>query len=184
MIDLDGTSTKSRLGANAILGLSLAAARAAAAEHGEPLWSYLRGEAQGLLPVPMLNVLNGGVHADNSVDFQEFMIVPLGAGSFAEAMRMATETYHALKDLLHNRRLGTAVGDEGGFAPNLASNEAPLELLRTAIEAAGCSRAIRSQLPWTSQQRVLPERRLPAERSSPPAISAGSQTRVDQWAQP
>ena len=139
LIDLDGTSTKSRLGANAILGLSLAAARAAAAEHGEPLWSYLGGEAHGLLPVPMLNVLNGGVHADNSVDFQEFMIVPLGAGSFAEAMRMATETYHALKDLLHDRRLGTAVGDEGGFAPNLASNEAPLELLQTAIEAAGYS---------------------------------------------
>ena len=137
LIDLDGTETKSRLGANAILGVSLAAARAQAAELDQPLWRYLGGEQANLLPVPMLNVLNGGVHADNPVDFQEFMIVPLGAETFAQAMRMASETYHELKRTLHSRGLSTAVGDEGGFAPALESNEAPLELLVAAIEAAG-----------------------------------------------
>jgi enolase len=137
LIELDGTDTKSRLGANAILGVSLAVARAAAAELGEPLWRYLGGDQAPLLPMPMLNVLNGGVHADNPVDFQEFMIVPVGAETFSQAMRIATETYHELKRTVHARGLATGVGDEGGFAPALDSNEAPLELLVSAIEAAG-----------------------------------------------
>ncbi len=137
LIDLDGTDNKSRLGANAILGVSLANARARAAELGQPLWRYLGGEEADLLPIPMLNVLNGGAHADNPVDFQEFMIVPVGATSFTEAMRMAAETYQELKRTLHDRGLATGVGDEGGFAPDLRSNEAPLELLVAAIQAAG-----------------------------------------------
>jgi enolase len=137
LIELDGTDTKSRLGANAILGVSLASARAQAAELGVPLWRHLGGEDAGLLPTPMLNVLNGGVHADNPVDFQEFMIVPVGAATFAQAMQMASETYHELKRTLHSRGLATGVGDEGGFAPALESNEAPLELLVSAIEGAG-----------------------------------------------
>jgi enolase len=137
LIELDGTDNKSRLGANAVLGVSLANARARAAELGEPLWRHLGGEQADLLPTPMLNVLNGGAHADNPVDFQEFMIVPVGATSFAESMRMATETYHELKRTLHDRGLATGVGDEGGFAPDLSSNEAPLELLVAAIQAAG-----------------------------------------------
>ena len=137
MIELDGTPNKARLGANAILGVSMAVARAAAAEQGQPLWRYLGDERTDLLPVPMFNVLNGGMHADNPVDFQEFMIVPYGAASFADAMRMATETYHRLKAILHERGLSTGVGDEGGFAPALTSNEAPLGLLVAAIKAAG-----------------------------------------------
>jgi enolase len=137
LIKLDGTENKSRLGANAILGVSLAVARARAAELGQPLWRYLAGERDPLLPMPMLNVLNGGVHADNPVDFQEYMVVPVGARSFTEAMQIATETYHELKRTIHARGLATGVGDEGGFAPNLSSNEAPLELLIAAIEAAG-----------------------------------------------
>jgi enolase len=137
LIDLDGTQTKARLGANAILGVSLAAARAQAADNGVALWRYLGGDAADLLPVPMMNVLNGGVHADNPVDFQEFMIVPLAARSFAHALRMGAETYHQLKVILRSRGLGTGVGDEGGFAPALTSNEAPLELLVAAIAQAG-----------------------------------------------
>ncbi|HTP21842.1 MAG TPA: phosphopyruvate hydratase [Solirubrobacteraceae bacterium] len=137
LIELDGTSTKRRLGANAMLGVSLAVVRAAAADAGEPLWRYLGGDSAVTLPIPMMNVLNGGVHADNPVDFQEFMIVPWGADSFAQALRMGAETYQTLKAMLHRRGLGTAVGDEGGFAPALESNEAPLELLVSAIEAAG-----------------------------------------------
>jgi len=137
MIELDGTPNKARLGANAILGVSLAAARAAAAEEGLPLWRYLGGEAARILPVPMMNVLNGGAHADNRVDFQEFMVVPLGALTFSEALRMGAEVFHALKRHLHERGLGTAVGDEGGFAPDLESNEAALEALVAGIEAAG-----------------------------------------------
>jgi enolase len=137
MIDLDGTPNKARLGANAILGVSLAAARASASEEGMPLWRYLGGEAAHVLPVPMLNVLNGGAHADNGVDFQEFMAVPVGAASFSEALRMGVEVFHALKAHLRERGLGTAVGDEGGFAPDLESNEAALEALMAGIEAAG-----------------------------------------------
>jgi len=137
MIELDGTPNKGRLGANAILGISLAAAKAAAAETGQPLWRYLGGEAAHVLPVPMMNVLNGGAHADNKVDFQEFMIVPVGAPSFAEGMRLGDEVFHALKRTLHDEGLSTAVGDEGGFAPDLESNEAALEALIRGIEAAG-----------------------------------------------
>jgi enolase len=137
MIALDGTDGKARLGANAILGVSMATARAAAAEAGVPLWRHLGGPDAGLLPVPTMNVLNGGVHADNPVDFQEFMIAPVGAGSFAEALRMGAEVYHELKRTLKAGGLATAIGDEGGFAPALASNEAPLELLVSAISAAG-----------------------------------------------
>ena len=137
MIDLDGTPNKGRLGANAILGVSLAGAQAAAAEVGQPLWRYLGGEAAHVLPVPMMNVLNGGAHADNKVDFQEFMVVPVGAPSFAEALRTGAEVFHALKRTLHERGLATAVGDEGGFAPDLESNEAALVALIEGIEAAG-----------------------------------------------
>jgi enolase len=137
LIELDGTDNKSRLGANAILGVSLATARAAAAEENLPLWRYLGGEAAHVLPVPMMNVLNGGAHADNSVDFQEFMVVPVGAPSFAEALRTGAEVFHALKSTLKKRGLNTAVGDEGGFAPDLESNEAALQALIEGIEAAG-----------------------------------------------
>jgi enolase len=137
LIDLDGTPNKSRLGANAILAVSLAAAHAAAAEEGQPLWRYLGGEAARVLPVPMMNVLNGGAHADNKVDFQEFMVVPSGAGSFSECLRIGAEVFHALRRTLHDRGLGTAVGDEGGFAPDLDSNEAALEALVEGIRAAG-----------------------------------------------
>jgi enolase len=137
MIELDGTPNKARLGANAILGVSLAAAKAAAAEAGAPVWRYLGGEAAHVLPVPMMNVLNGGAHADNKVDFQEFMIMPVGAPSFSEGLRIGVEVFHALKRTLHDRGLSTAVGDEGGFAPDLDSNEAALEMLIAGIEAAG-----------------------------------------------
>jgi enolase len=137
MIELDGTPNKARLGANAILGVSLAAAKAAAAEEGMTLWRYLGGEAAHVLPVPLMNLLNGGAHADNKVDFQEFMVVPVGFDSFGEGLRAGVEVYHALKKTLHGRGLATAVGDEGGFAPDLASNEAALEALVEGIEAAG-----------------------------------------------
>ncbi len=134
---LDGTDAKGRLGANAILGVSLAAAKAVADECGMSLFRYVGGVNAHVLPMPMMNVLNGGVHADNNVDIQEFMILPVGAVSFGEALRWGAETYHALKSLLHERGLSTAVGDEGGFAPDLASNEAALELLVEAIGRAG-----------------------------------------------
>lgn len=137
MIDLDGTPNKGRLGANAILGVSLAAAHAMASEMGLPLWRYLGGEGAHVLPVPMMNVLNGGAHADNAVDFQEFMVMPVGAPSFSEALRWGTEVFHALKKTLHDQGRGTAVGDEGGFAPDLDSNEAALQVLIEGIEAAG-----------------------------------------------
>jgi enolase len=137
LIAVDGTPNKSRLGANAILGVSLAAAHAQAAEEGLALWRYLGGDAARVLPVPMLNVLNGGAHADNAVDFQEFMIVPCGAPTFAECLRIGAEVFHALKRTLHERGLATAVGDEGGFAPDLASNEQALTMLVAGIEAAG-----------------------------------------------
>ena len=129
MIELDGTPNKARLGANAILGVSLAAAKAAAAEEGMTLWRYLGGEAAHVLPVPMMNVLNGGAHADNRVDFQEFMVVPVGAPTFSEALRAGVEVFHALGRTLHDRGLATLVGDEGGFAPDLDSNEAGLQAL-------------------------------------------------------
>lgn len=134
---LDGTETKSALGANAILGVSLAVARAAAAATRQPLYRYLAGDQPLLLPVPMFNVLNGGVHADNSVDLQEFMIAPVGAGSFREALRMGAEIYHALKSTLKEKGYATAVGDEGGFAPNLGANVEAVELILAAVERAG-----------------------------------------------
>ncbi len=137
MIQLDGTDNKGRLGANAILGVSLAVAKAAADELALPLYRYVGGTNAHVLPVPMLNVLNGGVHADNNVDFQEFMVVPVGAPSFREALRCGVETYEALKAVLHERGLSTAVGDEGGFAPNLGSNEEAVQALVEAIERAG-----------------------------------------------
>jgi enolase len=137
LIDLDGTDNKSRLGANSMLGTSLAVAHAAAAELELPLFRALGGPHAHVLPVPMMNVINGGAHADNNVDLQEFMIMPLGAPSFREALRWGVETYHTLKKVLHDRGLSTAVGDEGGFAPNLESNEAAIAVLVEAIERAG-----------------------------------------------
>ena len=134
---LDGTDAKGRLGANAILGVSLAAAKAVAEECGMPLYRYVGGTNAHVLPVPMMNVLNGGAHADSNVDLQEFMIVPVGAVSFTEALRWGAETYHALKGLLKARGLSTGLGDEGGFAPDLPSNEDALKLLVEAIEKAG-----------------------------------------------
>ncbi|MDQ1431777.1 MAG: enolase, partial [Actinomycetota bacterium] len=137
LVTLDGTDGKSRLGANAILGVSLAAAKAAADEAELPLYRYVGGANAHVLPVPFMNVLNGGAHADSNVDVQEFMLAPVGAASFGEALRWGVETYHALKALLKDRGLATALGDEGGFAPNLPSNEEALALLLAAIEAAG-----------------------------------------------
>jgi enolase len=137
LITLDGTPNKSRLGANAMLAVSLAAAQASAAEERLPLWRYLGGETAHILPVPMMNVLNGGAHADNAVDFQEFMIVPVGAQTFSEALRMGAEVFHHLKRTLHEDGHGTAVGDEGGFAPDFQSNEQALEALMIGIRAAG-----------------------------------------------
>ncbi|HTX45802.1 MAG TPA: phosphopyruvate hydratase [Solirubrobacteraceae bacterium] len=137
LITLDGTPNKSRLGANAVLAVSLAAAHAAAAEQRLPLWRYLGGESAHVLPVPMMNVLNGGAHADNKVEFQEFMIVPVGAQTFSQALQMGAEVYHHLKKTLHDQGLSTAVGDEGGFAPDFESNAAALDALMTGIRAAG-----------------------------------------------
>jgi enolase len=137
LLDLDGTPNKANLGANAVLGVSLAVAKAAADELDVPLYRYVGGANAHVLPVPMMNVLNGGAHADNNVDFQEFMVMPVGAASFTEALQWGAETYHVLKKLLHDRGLSTAVGDEGGFAPNLESNESAVRLLLEAIEAAG-----------------------------------------------
>ena len=137
MIELDGTRNKAKLGANAVLGVSMAAAHAAAAASRMPLWRYLGGAGARRLPAPMLNILNGGKHADNSVDFQEFMIQPTGFGSFEEALRAGVECYHALRKVLHDKGLSTAVGDEGGFAPNLESNEAACEVIAEAVKKAG-----------------------------------------------
>lgn len=137
MIDLDGTENKDRLGANAILAVSMASAKAAAAYTGLPLYRYLGGESATIMPVPMMNIINGGSHADNSVDLQEFMIQPVGATDIAEAIRCGAEIFHSLKKVLGNRGLNTAVGDEGGFAPDLPSNEAAIEVILEAIDAAG-----------------------------------------------
>ena len=137
MLKADGTTNKSKLGANAILGASLANAHAVANERGLPLYKSVGGDAACVLPVPMMNVLNGGAHADNNVDLQEFMVMPIGASSFSEALRWGVETYHTLKSILYQRKMATAVGDEGGFAPNLASNEEAIAILVEAIETAG-----------------------------------------------
>ncbi len=137
MLELDGTDNKNNLGANALLAVSMAVARAAANDQGIPLYRYLGGVMAGVLPVPMMNVLNGGAHADNTVDVQEFMVVPIGAETFPEGLRIGVEVFHALKKVLKKQKLSTAVGDEGGFAPNLASNEAALEALLAAVGEAG-----------------------------------------------
>jgi len=137
LIDLDGTPNKGRLGANAILGVSLAAAKAAAASKKMPLYRYIGGDKAKVLPIPMMNILNGGAHADNNVDLQEFMIMPIGADSFSEALRWGAETFHSLKKILHDKKLSTAVGDEGGFAPDLKSNEEAVEVILAAIDKAG-----------------------------------------------
>jgi enolase len=137
MIELDGTPNKGKLGANAILGTSLAIARAAAMECGMPLYRYIGGVSANTMPVPLMNILNGGSHADNAIDFQEFMVVPAGADTFSEALRMGTEVFHTLKKVLHDKGLSTNVGDEGGFAPNLKSNEEAIEVVLKAIEKAG-----------------------------------------------
>jgi len=137
MIELDGTANKSKLGANAILGVSMAAARAAAAAFGLPLYRYLGGMTAHVLPIPMMNIINGGAHAGNNLDFQEFMIIPFGAGSVAQAVQMGAETFHCLKAILKKRGLNTAVGDEGGFAPDLESNEAAIQFIMEAVTAAG-----------------------------------------------
>lgn len=137
MIELDGTATKSRLGANAILGVSMSVAKAAAMAEGLPLYTYLGGNKATRVPVPMMNILNGGKHADNSVDFQEFMVMPIGAPTFAEALRYGAETFHALKNILSRKGYVTSVGDEGGFAPNLKSNDEACEVILEAIQAAG-----------------------------------------------
>jgi len=137
MIELDGTENKARLGANAILGVSMAAAKATAIQKKVPLYKYLGGEEAKILPVPMMNIMNGGAHADNNVDLQEFMVMPRGASSFREGLRMGAEIFHNLKKILHDRKLSTAVGDEGGFAPDLKSNEEAIEVILQAIEKAG-----------------------------------------------
>jgi len=137
MIELDGTPNKAKLGANAILGTSLAAAKAAAMECGQSLYRYIGGVNANTLPVPMMNILNGGSHADNSIDFQEFMVMPIGADTFSEALRMGAEVFHTLKKVLHDQGLSTNVGDEGGFAPNIKSNEEAIEIVLKAIEKAG-----------------------------------------------
>ncbi|MBI3898595.1 MAG: phosphopyruvate hydratase [Gammaproteobacteria bacterium] len=137
MLALDGTDNKSKLGANAILAVSLACARAAAADHQQPLYRYLNPNGPYLLPVPMMNIINGGAHADNNVDFQEFMVLPVGAPSFSEALRAGAEIFHSLKKVLHSQKLNTAVGDEGGFAPNLPSNESAIQVILEAIGKAG-----------------------------------------------
>ena len=152
LIAADGTPNRGRLGANAILGVSLAAARAAAAETGEPLYRHLGGEAAHVLPVPMLNVINGGVHAANSIDLQEFMVVPAGASTFADALRVAAEVYHSLEAVLHEQGLATAVGDEGGFAPDLPSSESAIDAILHAADRAGHGEAVAIALdPATSE---------------------------------
>jgi enolase len=137
LLELDGTANKAKLGANAILGVSMAAAKAAAGDLGMPLWRYVGGVNAKVMPLPMMNIINGGSHADNSVDFQEFMIMPAGADSFSKALQMGAEVFHNLKNVLSDKGYGTAVGDEGGFAPNLKSNEEAIEVILTAIEKAG-----------------------------------------------
>ena len=166
LIDADGTPNKGKLGANAILGVSLAAAKAAAAAHGLPLYRYLGGANARVLPVPMMNILNGGAHADNNVDFQEFMVMPLGATSFREALRCGAEIFHSLKTVLKDKGLNTAVGDEGGFAPNLKSNEEAIEVILQAIDKAGYKRRQgRLPRPRRRRHRVLQGRRLHTSRT-------------------
>ena len=162
--DLDGTPNKSRLGANAILGVSLAVAKAAALEAGVPLYRYLGGEGAAVLPVPLMNVINGGAHAQNSLDLQEFMVVPAGASSFSEALRIGAETFHRLKELLHERGLATGVGDEGGFAPDLPSSEEAIAVVLEAAERAGHAERVAVALdPATTELYEGGRYRLPGE---------------------
>jgi enolase len=173
LIELDGTPNKGRLGANAILGVSLASAKAAAAEAGVPLFRHLGGEDATTLPVPMLNVINGGVHADNSIDLQEFMVVPAGAGTFSEALRIAAETYHELKRLLSERGRSTGVGDEGGFAPDLSSSEAAIEAILEAAERAGHRERVAIALDPASSEFFSDGRYRFEGRELEPAAMAG-----------
>ena len=172
LIALDGTENKARLGANAILGVSLAAAKAAAEARGLPLYRYVGGAAAMTLPVPMMNILNGGAHADNPIDFQEFMVMPVGAPTFAEALRCGAEIFHTLKRGLHDAGLATAVGDEGGFAPNLASARAALDFIMRSIEAAGYTPGDDVVLALDcAADRVFPRRRLPHGRGGADALA-------------
>ena len=174
MIDLDGTDTKSRLGANSLLAVSLANAKAAAIDSKQSLWKYLARGREPVMPVPMMNVINGGAHADNSLDVQEFMIIPVGAPSFSEALRYGAEIFHTLKGILKKKKLTTAVGDEGGFAPNLSSNEAGIKVIIQASRPATSS-ASRSISAWTSRRRSSTSRTsttcMAKAASSPPASS-------------
>jgi enolase len=164
LLELDGTPNKSRLGANALLGVSLAVAKAAAAEAGTPLFRHLGGESARVLPVPLMNVVNGGAHAQNSLDLQEFMVVPAGASSFSEALRVGAETFHRLKELLHERGLATAVGDEGGFAPDLPSSEEAIAVVLEAAERAGHAEKVAIALdPATTELFEGGRYRLPGE---------------------
>ncbi len=167
LIDLDGTATKSRLGANALLGTSLAVAKAAAEAAHLPLYAYLGGPSANVLPVPMLNVLNGGAHADNSVDIQEFMLVPIGFSRFSEALRAGVEIYHTLKGVLTERGLATGIGDEGGFAPNLASNREALDLLMIAIKKAGYEPGSQIALALDVAASELVDKSTPAKGAKP-----------------
>ena len=170
LVELDGSDNKGNLGANAILGASLAVARAAAAEAGLPLYRYVGGADAHVLPVPMMNVINGGVHAQNSIDLQEFMVMPVGAETFAEALRIGAETFHALKALLHGRGLATAVGDEGGFAPDLGSADEAIEAILEAADSAGHRDAVAIALDPASTE-LLPRRRLPPRGRGPHAVA-------------
>lgn len=187
MIELDGTINKSRLGANAILGVSMATARAAAMQSDLPLFRYLGGAGSHVMPAPMMNILNGGKHADNTVDFQEFMIHPLGFECFEEAMQAGVEIYHALKGVLHDRNLSTAVGDEGGFAPDLASNEEALEVIAVATEKAGyeLGEQIMICLDPATSEMVSEAKKLGKDGycffSSDPQRVASSEEMIDLW---
>jgi enolase len=187
MLDIDGTPNKSNVGANAILSVSLAVARAAAQDVGLPLYRYLGGPMAHVLPVPMMNILNGGAHASNNVDAQEFMIVPVGTDDFAEALRMGVEVFHSLKKVLARKGLSTAVGDEGGFAPNLPSNEAALDAVVSAIESAGSlwtwRRASSTTTGRTYSRRVTapagPPKRWCASTPIGPTNTPSSRSRTD-----
>ncbi|MBN1846287.1 MAG: phosphopyruvate hydratase [Sedimentisphaerales bacterium] len=184
MIALDGTPNKGKLGANAILGVSLAVAKAAADHCNLPLYRYLGGSNAHILPIPMMNILNGGKHADNNVDFQEFMIMPVGARSFAEALRMGAETFHALKTVLAKKGYNTAVGDEGGFAPNLKSNEEALEVILAAIQAAGyrAGRQIAIALDPASSEMFDTQAKKYVFFKSAPKKKVTSDFMADYWA--
>lgn len=182
MIELDGTPNKSRLGANAILGVSLAVAKAAAMETGQELFRYIGGVNACTLPIPMMNILNGGSHADNAIDFQEFMIMPIGAPSFSEALRMGTEVFHNLKSVLKSKGYSTNVGDEGGFAPNLKSNEEAIEVILQAIEKAGYTpgKDICIALDPASSEYYIPEEKVyHLHKSSGDKLTAAQM--VDYW---